>query len=217
MQTCLPEVRLRELDLSRLGEFSATAACENGLWDLFVGYLFVHLAVISLFSHPGLNDFWGSVIWLPFCALVYRGIMRLKSRTAASRFGRMPSSGSGKFRFRRSRTILIAIAILNLISMIPIFLHHTGDWIHPAALALFMGTAFTGIGILFGMSRLAVYGAIAGVAVMSGYWLSRETEVFPHGVSIALGACGILAAVAGMTKFSIFMRRHPRSFVKGNW
>jgi len=208
---------LREIDLSRLGTHSATAWRENGWWDLFVGYLFVQLAVISLMNHGGLSDFWVCVIWLPIYALVYRGIVRLKSRTAASRFGRIQKSGSGVSRSGQARLILIPIAILNLVAMIPIFLHHTGGWIFAAALALFMGTALTGIGLVFGMNRLAVYGVVAGIAVILGHWLSGTGKGFPPGISIALGACGILVGAAGIARLLVFMRRHPKSFVKANW
>lgn len=200
---------MREVNLEKLECGNVRATFADGLWDVFIGYLVMQLGVIPLVHGPGLENFWSAAIWLPVCALVYRGILQLKDRIILPRCGRLRLQYSFNSRKSSGRFALAILVLLNLGAGVAAFAAKPGEWILPVCTAVFFWGAFLVAGFVLGIKRLVLYGLSAGAAVLIGEWLHRRYGISHHGLPLALGVCGFLIFLVGMARLAWFIKKHP--------
>jgi len=202
---------MREVNLERLENRNVRATFEDGLWDVFIGYVMLQMAILPLNHGPGWGDLWSAAIWLPVYALVYWGILRIKERIILPRMGRVrlrPSPGS---RLGKGPSLPGFLILLNLAAGVGAFALKPGDWLFPASLAVFFAGAFLVAGFLLGIRRLAFYGLAASAAVLIGEWLHRSYGISHRGLPLALGVFGALVILGGVARLVWFVKTHPRS------
>ncbi|MFH1941178.1 MAG: hypothetical protein ABIL68_03660, partial [bacterium] len=56
---------IQALDLKALEKKTFRSTFEDGLWDIFIGLIFLQFAVAPLLNDLGLGDFWSSFVFLP--------------------------------------------------------------------------------------------------------------------------------------------------------
>jgi hypothetical protein len=64
----------------------------DGLWDVFIGCMFLNFAVAPFLSET-MGDFWSSAIFLPFWGLVYLAIWLTRKYVVAPRIGKVVQRG----------------------------------------------------------------------------------------------------------------------------
>jgi len=120
----------------------------DGLWDIFIGCFFLEFAIAPFLSEF-LGDFWSSVIFLPFWALVYLAIRSIRKKVIAPRIGSVSFGAERKNKLRKFSTLMvIANSALFLLGILVAFVFGghglpTRAWMIPGVLGLFLLAGFS--------------------------------------------------------------------------
>ena len=202
-----------EISIRRIERNVMRSLFADGLWEMFAGYLVLHLALIPRIGDLGLGKMLGSLVWLPMYWLVFRGVLLLKKRVIAPRIGGVrlhQLSAAG--RPVLSRGIMAVLVLVNLVFAAIVFSAGSpGTWNRTAVLALFMLIAFSGASLKLRVPRFMAFGWLCSAAVMAGEWLYRTYGVSHHGIPLAMGICGGMILVSGGMRMVVFLRCNPRT------
>lgn len=176
----------------------------DGLIDIGVGCYLLIFAIAPLLGDIGLDDFWSSMIFLPFWLLVNALIIILKKRVVAPRIG---SVKFGAFRLRKLKRmqiismgltalgLVLGIVVLFIPGIIP------SDWTFPVLSALIMVSLGVIAALFTDYPMFYLYALLAGAAVIIGELLYRNLGVSHHGYGVTFSViCGFLI-LFGLGKF----------------
>jgi hypothetical protein len=183
---------------------------DDGLWDVFLGCFFL-MFVIAPYLSTSLGDFWSSVVFLPFWALVYLALVLIRKHVVTPRigvvkFGRARIVKLGKFTAVMLATNVI-VFILGLVAAVN-FGKIPGQ----------MLTIFFGLVLLMGFSiaayfldfnRLYVYGLLVGLSPLVGEWLWSHGYATHHGFPITFGTSAGIMLVVGLAVFVRLLHDNP--------
>ncbi len=173
----------------------------DGLWDIFLGCIFLMWAIAPYLSSR-LGDFWSSAVFLPFWALVYLVIPRI---------------GSVKFGRRRTAKLAKFTAVMLAINAAALILGLVAAW-------SFGRVPGQMIGILFGMillagfsiaayfldfSRLYIYGLLVGLSPLVGEVLWTYGYAAHHGFPITFGTAAGIMILVGLALFVRLLHDNP--------
>jgi len=88
------------INLKELERKAFRSVFQDGLWDIFVGFLFTQFAVAPFLSEQGLGDFWSSAVLFPVYMIVLACVMLLKKYVVAPRLGMVQFSKKRKSKFK---------------------------------------------------------------------------------------------------------------------
>ncbi|HOD05268.1 MAG TPA: hypothetical protein PKH92_09515 [Anaerolineaceae bacterium] len=199
--------------------FRATLA--DGLWEVLAGCVALEFAVAPLLT-KSLGDFWSSVIFLPFWALVYLAILWVRRKVVAPRLGQVTF---GPARKQRLRQVLLVIAVVTGAALIfgilvlilfsgaaatpqdgpRLFLQGLAGW----PLSLLGLCAFCIAGALLDYPRAYFYGILVFMAPLAGEWLSERLGAAHHGFPIVFGFIAGLMIVLGLVTFFRWLQANP--------
>lgn len=182
---------------------------QDGLWDVFIGCFVLLFAVAPLLSAT-LGDFWSSVVFLPFWALVYLAI-RLTRKYAVN-----PRIGVVKFGLSRRVKLSRLVAILTVLNVVGLILglvfagvSEQSGWVVTTVLALLMLTIFSVAAHYLDYARLYLYGALTALSPLVGEWLWIHAGASHHGLPISFGTTAAIMITVGLIKFALLLRDHP--------
>jgi hypothetical protein len=185
-------------------------AYDDGLWDIFLGS-FLLLFAVAPFLTPILGDFWSSVVFLPFWALVFLVIRLVRKRVVTPRVGVVHF---GQVRKARLRTFTVAMLGLNAIALIlgfvvaPNFGKVPGQMIAFGMGAMFL-IGFSIAAYFLNIIRFYVYGLLTGLAPLVGEWLWIHGVAAHHGFPITFGATAGIMILVGLAIFIRLLHDNP--------
>lgn len=206
--TSLRDVRKRTTQLMKY---------EDGLWDLLLGIIFMMLAVYPI-TRSHLGPVWNLALFIGLMLLVVVIQLIFRRRISTPRLGYVKSRPSPALKLTLAiRISLVALTfglvILTLVGpdWFPNLTPSTGpDWprsyLVEILVLLVMIGLFSGMGYLFGVPRLYLYGWLLGGGNLASVIMNQGApEAF--NVPMALAAGVIL--LIGLGLFTRFIRKYP--------
>jgi hypothetical protein len=182
----------------------------DGLVDIFLGCFFLMFTFAPYLSLT-LGDFWSSVVFLPFWALVYLVLALIRKRVVIPRIGFVKFGQARKARLRKFSAVML---VLNIVVLILGF----------AAALSFGSVPGQLISIIFGMillmgfslaayfldfNRLYIYGLLVGFSPVVGEWLWTHGYATHHGFPITFGTSAGIMILVGLAVFVRLLHNYP--------
>jgi hypothetical protein len=185
-------------------------ATNDGLWDILIGCFFLMFALAPLFS-GSLGDFWSSVVFLPFWALVYGLILLTRKYAILPRIG---SVKFGRVRINRLRKFSLTMLMINLLAFLAgLVVAVKGKGLPGLGITLMFGlillTVFSFAAFLLGFTRLYLYGLLAALSPLVGEWLYRNANATHHGLPVTFGFTAGFVILVGLIIFIRLIRENP--------
>jgi hypothetical protein len=183
---------------------------DDGLWDVFLGCFFLMFGVAPFLS-TSLGDFWSSVVFLPFWALVYLALVLIRKhmvtpRIGVVKFGRARIVKLGKFTAVMLATNVI-VFILGLVAAVN-FGRIPGQMLSIFfGLVLLMGFSIAAYFLDF--NRLYIYGLLVGLSPVVGEWLWSHGYATHHGFPLTFGTSAGIMIVVGLVVFVRLLHDNP--------
>jgi hypothetical protein len=200
----------QKISLKEAERKAFTSTFQDGLWDIFIGCFLLQFS-IGPFLGPTLGDFWSSVVFLPFFALVFLVIWFVKKYVIAPRVGIVKF---GQWRVTRmirfnvgmvlALTVSLLLGILSLVQFgsIP-------GWIHTARFSLIFLITFCAAAYFLDFTRLYIYGVLIALSPLIGEVLYVYLKVSHHGFPITFGITAGLIILTGLVLFVRFLQDYP--------
>lgn len=166
---------------------------------------------ITLQLNPYLGDFWSSMIFLPFWAVIYQGVQEIRKKIIQPGVGVVEY---GNYRKTRLKKLNLVILVLNLLSLIlgvlPFFnLFDLPAWVHSARLSIVIMMGFNLAGYMLEFPRLYLYGILIALTPLFGELLYFTFHVPHHGFLITFGITSLLIILNGLSIFLRLLREYP--------
>jgi hypothetical protein len=186
------------------------SAYQDGLWDIFIGFVLLAWAFAPLLS-PRLGDFWSSAVlfgsW-PFIFLAIWGVRRavVTPRVGTVRFG---SWRTGRMiRFNVVMLVLLSFsAILGMVLALNFAV--LPGWLRAAPFSLTVLIGFSVAAYFLDFTRLYIYGLLFALSPLVGRWLRLQWGIAHNGYPLTFGASAAIAMTVGLVKFVRLLREHP--------
>jgi hypothetical protein len=200
------------IDLKQLERRTFRSTFQDGLLDMFVGFVLLDFALIPLLEPLG--DFWGSVAFLPVYLLGWLGYSAGKKYATAPRMGAIRPGPDRKAKLSRIQLVIaFALGAFAVLGLAVIALQQANvrlaDWLFPGLIGLLALAGFIVGAYFLDLPRLYGYGALVGLAVPIGELLYRYAGATHHGWPIAFGVSGMVIFIAGAIMLARFLRAYP--------
>ncbi len=198
------------VNLKKIERKVFTIAFQDGLWDIFIGCVVLMFAVAPFLSTIGLGDFWSSVVFVPFWALVYLIIWLIKKFVVTPRIGVVKFGPSRKVKLSRFLVMAIVVGIAGLI--LGILSAHISDapgWMYVTTFGLLVLIGFSVAAYFMDFARLYLYGVLIALSPLVGEWLYIQAGVLHHGFPITFGTTAGIIILVGLIKLTLLLRDHP--------
>lgn len=201
------------INLKELEQKTFRSTFQDGLWDIFIGFLFTQFAIAPFLSDRGLGDFWSSTVLFPIYMIVLAGVMLLKKYVIAPRLGMV------QFSKKRKSKLRILILMMNIILVIGIiaalfFVDLSNlniQWLFPATFSLILLIGFSVAAYLLDLTRFYIYGAMNSLAVIVGELLYYFGSASHHGFPVAFGVTSSIMIIVGIVLFAKFIKKYPKT------
>jgi hypothetical protein len=188
--------------------FSTTT--NDGLWDIFLGCIFLMFAIAPLLS-TSLGDFWSSVVFLPFWALAYLAIRLIRKYVVTPRVGYVNFGQARKTRLRKFTLVMVVVnatAILIGIVALVSFGSVPGI-IYTFTLGLILLVGFSLAAYLLDFPRLYFYGLLVWLSLLVGEWLWAHGYASHHDFPITFGITAGIMILVGLVVFVRLLHDNP--------
>ncbi len=200
------------INLKELERKAFRSTFQDGLWDIFIGFLFTQFAIAPLLSERGLGDFWSSVVLFPIYMIVLIGIMVLKKYVVAPRLGMVQFSKKRKSKFKKLILMTNIILVIGIIAGV-FFVDLSSlqiRWLAPVTFSLILLIGFSVAAYLLDLIRLYIYGAMNSLAVVVGEMLFQFVGASHHGFPVAFGVTSSIMIIVGVVLLLNFLRKYPK-------
>jgi len=183
---------------------------QDGIIDIQIGAFLLMFAVAPLLSAT-LGDFWSSVIFLPFWAILFLGLRVVKKRFIQPRIG---SIEYGSFRKKRLVRLNLVMLVFNLLALILGFLSFIQfsdlpGWMVTARFSIIMLVGFSLVGYMLEFSRMYIYGIMASSAILIGEYLYQNFQISHHGFPVVFGVMSVALIITGVTIMVRIIIKNP--------
>jgi hypothetical protein len=200
------------INLKELERKAFRSVFQDGLWDIFIGFLFTQFVIALFLSERGLGDFWSSAVLFPIYLIVLVGVILLKKYVVAPRLGLVQFSKERKSKFKRLILMTNVILVLGIIAAV-FFIDLSNlqiKWLVPATFSLMLLIGFSVVAYLLDLARFYIYGAMNGLAVVVGELLYQFAAASNHGLPVVFGATSSLMIIIGIVLLVNFLRKYPK-------
>jgi hypothetical protein len=182
----------------------------DGLWDIFLGCFFLMWAFAPYLS-ASLGDFWSSVVFLPFWAVVYLAIRLIRKYVVAPRIGMVKFGQVRKTKLVKFTVVMLVVNIVAFILGLVAALNFGS--IPGQMISIFFGMTllvfFSLAAYLLDFGRLYIYGLLGGLSSLVGEWLWSHGYATHHGFPITFGTLSGIMIVVGMVVFIRLLHDNP--------
>jgi hypothetical protein len=182
----------------------------DGLIDIQIGCVLLMFVIAPQLS-PYLGDFWSSMIFLPFWAVIYLGVREIRKKIVQPRVGVVEF---GKYRKSRQKKLGLVILVFNLLVLalgILSFFNFANlpGWVHSVRFSAVILAGFSLAGYMQEFPRLYLYGILIALAPLIGEFLYITFQVPHHGIPITFGITSFLIILNGLGIFRRLLKAHP--------
>lgn len=203
---------LENINLKDLERKAFRSTFQDGLWDIFIGFLFTQFAIAPFLSERGLGDFWSSAALFPVYMIVLAFVMVLKKYVVAPRLGMVQFSKKRKSKFKRlilMTNIILVIGIIAAAFFVDLSNLNIKS-VFPATFSLMLLIGFSIAAYMLDLVRFYIYGAMNILAVVVGELLYKFAGASHHGFPIAFGVTSSIMIVVGIVLLVNFLRKYPK-------
>jgi MFS family permease len=182
----------------------------DGLWDIFLGCFFL-MFVIGPYLSPSLGDFWSSVVFLPFWALVYLAIWLMRKYVVTPRIGKVKFGLARKTKLAKFTVVMLVVNIVSLILGFVVALNFGSvpGQMFGIIFGMLLLMVFSMAAYSLDFSRLYIYGLLVGLSPMVGEWLWTHGYTTHHGFPITFGASAGIMILVGVVVFIRLLHDNP--------
>ena len=187
---------------------------DDGLWDIFLGCIFL-IFVLAPYLSSSLGDFWSSVVFLPFWAMVYLAIWLIRKYVVTPRIGVVKYGRTRKTKLAKFTVVMLSINILALVLGIVAALSFGSvpGQMYAFGLGMILLVGFSIAAYLLDFNRLYIYGLLVGLSPLIGEWLWNQGLASHHGFPITFGISSSIMILVGFVVFVRFLRNNPLPMV----
>jgi hypothetical protein len=205
------EIEMSEkISLKEVEQKIFVSTYQDGLMDILIGSVVLMFAV-GPYLTPYLGDFWGSVIFLPFWAIVFTIAWLVRKFVVKPRVG---SFKVGSWRQKRMlRFSLTMVVVFTLSAILGVFsavkFEAIPGWMHTARFSLVIILAFSAVATFIKLHRLYLYGILIAAAPLVGELLWRYLGIPHHGYPVTFGLATLIIVGTGLTLLIRVIIEHP--------
>jgi hypothetical protein len=187
-----------------------TSNFQDGLTDIFLGCCILVFAV-GPFITPYLGDFLGTVLFVPFWALLFLALWVIRKRVTEPRLGTVALGPWRKARLFKFNSLMFLICSIGLILGVfsAINLESLPGWAHMARFSMLVLVGFTVAAYFLDFTRLYAYGVMLAAAPVVGEILYRDYQFSHHGFPVTFGITAGVITLTGLYRLVRFLRTHP--------
>jgi hypothetical protein len=203
---------MNKISLKELERKAFRSVFQDGLWDIFIGFLFTQFIIAPFLSERGLNDFWSSAVLFPIYMIVLIGVMVLKKYVVAPRLGMVQFSKKRKSKFKKLILMTNIILVIGIIAGV-FFVDLSNlniKWLFPATFCLMLLVGFSAAAYMLDLARFYFYGAMNSLAVVVGELLYQFAGASHHGFPVAFGLTSSIMIIVGIILLVNFLRKYPK-------
>jgi hypothetical protein len=185
-------------------------ATQDGLWDVFIGFVVLMFAIGPYITSTGLGDFWGSVIFLPFWLIAYLLIRAVRKQIVTPRIGVVKFGQARKTKLSKFHIVAFGVCLIGLILGIRSAVNTYGSgftYVIPFSLIVIVGFSVAAYFLEF--TRLFFYGLLIALSPFVGEWLFVELGATHHGFPITFGTTAGIIILTGVMKFIRLLKSNP--------
>jgi hypothetical protein len=190
---------------------------EDGLWDMLLGMIFMLLAIYPV-TRTRLGPAWNLALFVGLVLLVVAVQPIVRRQISTPRLGYVEANRSPALKVTLAITMsLVALTfglvILTLVSpgwlpdltpsAAPVWLR--SYWVEVLVLIVMIGL-FSGMGYLYGVPRLFLYGWLLGGGNLASVVINRGS---PSGFNLPLGIAASVILLIGLGLLIRFVRKYP--------
>lgn len=201
-----------EMNLQELEKKAFRSTFQDGLWDIFIGFIFVQFVIAPFLSERGWGDFWSSAVFFPVYMTVIAGVTLLKKYVVAPRLGMVQFSKKRKSKFKRLILVTNIILVIGIIAGV-FFVDLSNlniKWLFPAIFSLILLIGFSLTAYLLDLTRFYIYGAMNSLAVIVGELLYQFAGASHHGFPVAFGVTSSVMIIVGIVLLIKFINKYPK-------
>jgi hypothetical protein len=185
---------------------------EDGLWDLLLGGIFLLLAVYPV-TRELIGPTWNLALFLGILGVFVLAQLYLRRVVSGPRLGYVRPRQTQKTRVLR--IVVIAFVLLTLILVLVTLLSpedapatpllersYLVEWI----VVLAIGTIFSAMGYIFGVTRVYFYGWMLGFANLASVYLSHNAG---WTFLVPLATAAVIIILIGVTLLVRFLGNYP--------
>jgi hypothetical protein len=202
----------QKIDLKRLERKAWTSFYDDGLGDVFIGFIILMFAVAPFLNRMGLGDFWSSAVFIPLWVIIYALLVLLRKRVVIPRIGMVNFGQTRRKRLLKFNIVMFVVLsagfILGLLSL-------RGGvaqaWVHNLRFIAVILMCFGLAAYFLGFVRLYVYGILVALAIPVGEWLWLNKGVPHHGYPVTFGITAGVIIITGIVLFLRVLSNNPKS------
>ena len=205
-----------KISLKELEKNVYQSTYRDGLIDIQIGSVFLMFAIAPLLSTT-LGDFWSSMVFLPFWALIWLGIRVVRKKIIQPRIGMVKYGAYRKTRLKKMTLVMLVFNLLALTLGAMSFFNFADlpGWIHSVRLSILVLVGFSLAGYMLEFPRLYIYGVLTALAPLVGEFLYTTYGATHHGFPITFGFTSGLIILIGLVILLRLVREYPETIQEG--
>ena len=205
-----------KISLKELEKNVYQSTYRDGLIDIQIGSVFLMFAIAPLLSTT-LGDFWSSMVFLPFWALIWLGIRVVRKKIIQPRIGMVKYGTYRKTRLKKMTLVMLVFNLLALTLGAMSFFNFADlpGWIHSVRLSILVLVGFSLAGYMLEFPRLYIYGVLTALAPLVGEFLYTTYGATHHGFPITFGFTSGLIILIGLVILLRLLREYPETIQEG--
>lgn len=198
------------ISLKEVERKAFASAYQDGLWDIFIGFVLLAWAFAPLLS-PRLGDFWSSAVLFGSWPFVFLAIWWVRRVVVTPRVGTVRFGSWRTGRMIRFNVVMLVFLSFSAILGMVLALNFAvlPGWLHAAPFSLIVLIGFSVAAYFLDFTRLYVYGILFALSPLVGRWLRLQWGIPHNGYPLTFGISAAIAMVVGVTKFARLLRDHP--------
>ena len=182
----------------------------DGLVDIFLGCFFL-MFTFGPYLSLILGDFWSSVAFLPFWALVYLVLKLIRKRVVTPRIGVVKFGQARKAKLIKFSAVMLILNVVALIlgSVAALSFGRVPGQMFTIIFGLILLIGFSIAAYFLDFNRLYIYGLLVGLSPLVGEWLWINGYATHYGFPITFGTSAGIMILAGLAVFIRLLHDNP--------